>query len=206
MNTVVVDFDGTLITGNSFPSWIIFILRKSVYSLKLKTVLIVLGLLIRRKVLKNITHIQLKERVDSLSYPHLWGAQFMKELKKSESLKVYNGIQPYTESQSKILVSTAAPNCYAKYIPEVFFPDYHAECITSQRLEDKTYFNNFQSNKAAKIKEIIGESEKFALFTDHSDDYELAKFSSQLYLCNPKEKHLKHYKESGLKFTILRDE
>lgn len=206
MKTIVVDFDGTLIRKNSFPNWIKFVLKSAINSFKFQIFFSVLSLLLRRKVLKNITHLEFKRRVDSLNYPSDWAKQFLKNLKASLSPKVYEAIENERRNDTRsLIVSTAAPECYARYIPEVFFEKQNILCVCSRHQEGQGYFNNFQANKAASLEELLESEPGFILFTDHSDDYELAKRCDFFYLCNPNETDLQFFMKMGISYKLVQD-
>lgn len=205
MKNIVIDFDGTLIRKNSFPLWIKFVIKKSFFSIRGKTMVTLVWLLIQRKLLKRMGHIEFKEKVDALNVPSHWGLEFMQGLESSLSRVVFHYVNKDLDQSTRLIISTAAPECYAKYIPEVFFSEQEVICLFSYGFDKKGYFNNFQENKLTSYKRVAQKGETFILFSDHSDDYELSKNAEKFYLCNPRKEHQVFFNERNVTFTLIRD-
>lgn len=203
MNQIIcIDFDGTLIRGNSFPLWIKFVLKKSIRSGRFILFFYLGFILFLRKILGYLDHVSFKAKVDSINYPSSWAEEFCGDLFKQQlASEVMDKI--HSLKASNFIVTTAAPACYAEAIPRWFLFDQVSPTILSSHFRGDYYYDNYRKNKAALTLGIVDSN--YILFTDHIDDFSLAEQADQVFLCNPSNSCLKSYQNSSVQFVLLKD-
>ncbi|WAB92591.1 hypothetical protein OSS47_01005 [Pseudomonas citronellolis] len=197
---VVTDLDGTLIECNSFPQWIIYCIYKSIHEKKHSILFKVSILLIRRKILRTISHRDFKISINKINYPTNWAAEFVKTLPLSD--RVIRKIIEH--SPAYIIISTAAPECYAKHIINI--PDLKVDKVICSGETLEGFIDNFKNHKKTQTINYIAtlkEDYKLIFFTDHYDDIPLSAVADINYLCLASEKTKATFKESGIKFFSI---
>lgn len=199
---VVVDFDGTLFEGNSFPLWIYFCLKRSLRDLNFLILLRLLALLFGRKIF-NFSHYKFKRGIDRIAYPDCWALDFKKELspKFSETvIKMVKGLQPCS-----LIISTAAPSCYAREFLQL--PNLRFDYLISSTTVDGVFLDNCGERKRDNTLSLLKEFKltgRLLFFTDHQDDIPLAQVVDEVYLCDPSDEAFKKFHLAGVKFSLVR--
>lgn len=208
MRCFLVDFDGTLVRVNSFPLWIKFCLRKSFLEFRYFLLAKIFFLLFLRKFFNLISHEVFKAKLDSFCYPPGWVHDFVSCLyEKNRVDLVLDRINQLGSDCDMVLITTAAPSCYAKEISGFFyFNNINTKVVSSYCSSDGVYFDNYRGNKLTRIREILDfdSISNFVLFTDSPDDLHLAEISSTIFLCNPTDKSLEEFSGHNLKVEVLR--
>lgn len=200
---LVSDFDGTLIRVNSFPKWILFVLKKSFLSFNLTLLFFVTVALVKRKFFSNISHLEFKQIIDGFDYPKGWSFEFVTIIfSKYKSEAVLSEIGKF--SFESLLITTAAPECYAQAIPFVLKKDNIEASILCSRMVDNEFVDNYQQQKKKLALKYI-KDEEFIFFTDHYDDLALAKYAQTLYLCNPSARNKQVFDACELNYKIIND-
>lgn len=197
---VVTDLDGTLIEFNTFPRWIIYCIYKSIHEKKYSILFRVSILLIRRKILRAISHRDFKISINKINYPINWATDFIKTLPLSDRV-----IRKITEhAPAYVIISTAAPECYAKHLSDI--PDLKVDKVICSSNTPEGFVDNFKNHKKTQTINYIAtlkEDYKLIFFTDHHDDIPLSAVADINYLCLPSEKTKAIFKEFGIKFFSI---
>jgi len=198
---VVTDFDGTVIRKNSFPMWILFILKMSLKKRRWEVLFSVVFLLFKRKVFGIIDHSEFKRKINALDIPDAWALSFCLKLTGYLSGAVVEAIKGLN---LPVVVTTAAPECYAKYIPDVL--NFNVLAVLSSGVDSRTglYVDNVREEKLNVFKNNFGVVD-VVFFSDHQDDLCFAKFSKKFYLCNPKREALDFFEKESFCFAVVED-
>lgn len=181
----VADFDGALISRNSFSLWIKYAAIRSLTTCRFGLLLEILSLVVERKVLRRTRHDEFKREIDSLEYPADWARGFVLGLRVYLYADVLERLLEV--SAGKVLIATAAPSCYARFLPELLpFPVRDVIC---SQLDGSRYIDNCGAVKrdrvCSRLSERGGNRDNFIFFTDHEDDLPTAQVSVRTYLCHP---------------------
>lgn len=197
---VVSDFDGTLISKNSFPLWIKFVLQKSFTSFNLKIFYTLTILILKRKIFKKTSHLEFKSALDSIVYPEVYAIEFMKQLQKYIINETIESIKSFS---NHVIVTTAAPSCYAKHIKYLLENSgLEIENVQCSELKNVLYFENFRINKR---KYFLNHNLDIDIFyTDHSDDIGLMEMAKKNILIKPSIKSLEKINETNIEYELLR--
>lgn len=201
---VVLDFDGTLYKKNSFPLWVMYCLRRALRELRLPLLLRLISYLFLRKFFFLYGHNEFKEKINNIKYPQCWAKDFCSDLVVDYNEIVLSELKML--SCSCIMISTAAPECYARCIIPVdgFLLNY----IICSENKDGVFMDNSGQKKMertiAYIDEIGLSQSPLIFFTDNFIDSPLARISSRVFLCEPNDKDINRYRSEGIEFTVLR--
>jgi hypothetical protein len=198
---VCIDFDKTLINKNSFPLWIKFALKRSFFEKRFNILARLSILILFRKILPILNHTNFKRAINRLTYPDNWASEFCLSLYKNYKIEfIAKKINQY-ESQNYV-ITTAAPFCYAKAIPEYFNFNTLRPVLICSKEDGAVFVDNYQKNKMINTLRLIG-NQNFILFTDHSDDIPLALKAAEVYLCNPKKECIDSFAKNNIDYKIL---
>ncbi|WP_417277125.1 HAD family hydrolase [Castellaniella sp.] len=199
----VLDFDGTVYKGNSFPVWIKYCLRRSLRERRMIVLLEILFLIFMRKIIFIYDHVSFKKKINEICYPECWAKDFCSGLVCDYNSEVMRKVKELPCSH--VIISTAAPECYAAHI--VFEGDVPLSHIVSSGTTDGMFIDNFGFSKMERTVRYIKNAGlsglSIAVFTDHHSDFPLAKLSDALFLCNPDKEDIDFYRSEGVEFTIL---
>lgn len=181
----VADFDGALISQNSFSLWIKYVAIRSLTSGRFGLLLKIFSLVVERKVLRSTQHVEFKRGIDSLEYPADWALGFVRKLRPYLHSDVLEKLRQV--SAGDVLIATAAPSCYARFLPELL-PLPVRDVICSQ-FDGARYIDNVGAVKrdrvCSRLSEFGGARDSFIFFTDHEDDLPTATVAVCTYLCHP---------------------
>lgn len=194
---IICDFDGTLIKNNSFPDWVLFAARRSLLSFRFDIFFCVLFLLVKRKILRDINHDEFKRGIDGIDYPLSWGRDFCLRLKSGISEAVLDKI---LEVNLPVVILTAAPSCYGKYISTMF--GFSIVDVYTSGFLNGVYCCNFGIKKLSRFNEVF-QGVDYVLFSDHEDDFFLAKASRLFFLCNPTADAVDFYNKNGIEYFLI---
>lgn len=157
---VCVDFDGTLIRTNSFPKWILFCLERSIKEMRLLLAVQLVTLLFLRKAMSSLSHVEFKKMINDLNYPEGWSEYFCKKLYKDyRSHAVFTKIKAL--DVDKVILTTAAPCCYAKSLAQVFTIKGARLEVLCSHLKKQGFFDNYRENKKGLTLNHIWNYDKF---------------------------------------------
>lgn len=189
-NTIVVDFDRTLIFVNSFPIYFIFVLLCALVNFS-KDFFKVISLLMKR--------------ILNFDYDHVSAKQCLMDTSKNGSIFITCAIlRPFlrkklvTElreaflSGSNVVVSTGADERLVRYFCGKFL-DFEVEVQGSHSV-DFNFWNNIGENKKLYLKRRNFCKIK-AVYTDHFSDFCLLDITEKFYLVRPDPITFQHYQE-----------
>lgn len=193
---IIVDLDGTLITGNSLK-----ILTKFLFNQLLArhnfVELLKISLYIFIRKLKLIPHKMMKYKIIESAKFYLSKNElekFTKILYNNRNKKVENLLRHYKNNGKTILLATAAPTFYLESFVSLF--DYLDMKLIGSKLS--TSYDNFvENNREEKLKsvEIFLKENNLnceGVMTDHEDDLPLLlKYPKNIFLIRPSLKTIK---------------
>lgn len=187
---VIFDFDQTLISKNSFPCWVLFLIKKNILSMRFWPALSLVGILLKRKVLNVITHDQLKEKLIRFKKPEQWNSDFAKSISKYKRQSVIILLSKHVESGDLVILSSAAPQEYLSLAAREILPKHIFEkiLVIGSRIEGGQLKGNYKEEKAKNLydkKILLPREIVFKTYTDSWDDKHLALISSSVTLVNP---------------------
>ncbi|MGB7399884.1 HAD family hydrolase [Castellaniella sp.] len=199
----VLDFDGTVCRKNSFPVWIKYCLKRAVREGRWRLLLRLSFLIFMRKILFIYDHKAFKKKVNEINYPGQWATRFCSDLVPDYDANVLAKLRELPCSH--IVISTAAPECYAACI--AFSGDLPLSHIICSRVIEGVFVDNSGLSKMVQtfryMKQAGLSGLPLAVFTDHYSDSPLAGLADELFLCNPRKIDVEHYLSEGMRFTIL---
>jgi len=216
----VFDFDHTLITVNSFRKWTIefFLKWRKTYSFRenlLSTSLFFVFYFLRFfKVIdhKTLKFLFLKIWMKYLSSHSLELRDFVTDLLHRYGRKHLLSMIEQLPSDAYVIISTAAPHVYAKYIHSIL-P--RVDKVYATVMEKFYELTNFVENKGEeKVRHLYNflrdnkmkrEDVLVIFFTDHADDLPLIKISDKTFLVEPTEDFLFQFKNKDEKVNIFRE-
>jgi hypothetical protein len=180
---IVVDLDGTLLKVNSFPRWVLHLFVKSLRHARIDLSLTIARALMGRKT-GALPHSAFKQILIELQYPETWDRDYVLGLSGVVRWDLVNRI---AARGGNILIATAAPLRYAKYLPDILghrFASVLGSEIVGNKLRD-----NCGANKLDAVREHTGAGQIpiAELYTDHHDDLPLARQATRVVLVAPSE-------------------
>jgi phosphoserine phosphatase len=131
---------------------------------------------------RTVSHLDFKQAIDKIDYPANFPKEFSIYLQKYISYEVINKLKEYAQP---VIVSTAAPKCYAMFIGDLLrFNGVAVSLVLYSEVKNEDYFDNFKENKVLYFKENDIDIDIF--LTDHIDDMPMIKASKEIILCNMK--------------------
>lgn len=199
-NIVFFDYDETLITGNSFPRWVLFLLARSLSGFKVSMVMQIVGLLGKRKLLRVMSHRDFKQKMMMLDVPDEWNEAFADILAKSVRSELVNALKEALQENGRVVVSSAAPESYLR--PAVgklvsgwaTVPD--SLSIIGSKLVDGVLFDNYKEGKVVSLVKhglLDDESCIEILYTDSWDDAAIAGHAKKVCLVSPSDSDEQEY-------------
>lgn len=187
---IVVDLDGTLVTGNSLVLLTRYLFNQLIEKNSFREVLYLSYYIFLRK-LKLIPHRKMKYKIINISHKFLKKnniEKFSKILYEKRNISVEKMLVNFQNEGKRILIATAAPDFFLQNFVNLF--DNLELDFKGTKFSSK--YENFIENKGdEKLKSV----EKYletnnlkchAIFTDHIDDLPLLiKFPDNNYLIKP---------------------
>ena len=196
-NIAIYDLDGTLISFNSFKYWLLYSFVFSLFFFRIDyNWLIFRGVL--QRIFGKIDRVIFKEKIVNFHeqnkiFAKRCNASFSSFLKRKTKNNLLN-------KQKKILLATAAPDCYVKYyvIKMKCFENYSASYIENGVLKE-----NIGERKLQSVTQLLeNKIHQAVLYTDHFDDIPLAQQVSQVFLVCPTNKTKKEYEWAKIPYSI----
>ena len=194
---IIVDFDGTLIKGNSFHYWIFFLIIFSWewtgVRLYFRKMLFLLGIIVKR-YRGDITHHVFKRRIqnsfhldENLNINSRFSKRFCKFLKSKMRSKLYKYIVQERKKGARIILATAAPDDYI--IPFANLCDCF-DYVLATPLASKPFWQD--NIREIKYDNVVGLMDKifeaaytFEMHSDHEDDILLLEKATRAVLYPP---------------------
>lgn len=203
INLAVFDLDGTLITINSFPKWVKYIL---VYSaLKSPMVFAQLVSVILRRLMRFYGRVEMKRKIIKISnsLPISIHEKFSNSLHKYLNKEVLEHLERLKEVDDiQIVLSTAAPDVYVTPLADHL--NIPISIATSSVVND-AWFEHFGAKKWETLEERFG-SEYFQITEFFSDDYHdipLMHHADRIYLVNPTSLSVEAIRQSGIEICDI---
>lgn len=179
---IVTDLDGTLISINSFPLWIRFLIKKAICNINLTLLFNLLILLFKRKVLKE-THAKFKRQLMQLKYPQSYDHNFAVQLLCYINEDVVTEL--FNFQNACIVISTAAPKNYAEALVSVL--PFKVDKLHCSKITNGKIYENFAHNKVISFKNDFNNQVIDLFLTDHIEDLPMILHSEEIILVNPKQ-------------------
>lgn len=193
MKIMVCDFDGTLIQSNSFPVWMLSLVRGFWKERKFLAGAHVIALILFRK-LGLIGHREFKERSIVLA-EHLENDYVSEKLSRMVNPSV---LDLFNAFEGVRVISSAAPVSYLESTVKRIGAD--ASRIFGSGFVSGEFFENYSENKVRSLKNAYGDDLEITLVTDHHEDLPLMKIASKTYLVSPSEETLRVVSENQVEF------
>lgn len=183
---IVFDFDGTLIRVNSFPKWVKFLLWRNIINFKLLSFIELCYLIFLRKILNQISHNELKQKLILTYSDSELCVEFAKKLKFELNQNVLNRLKTHVENNDIVVISSAAAEVYLKPFFEIIL-DKQPIIIGSQVIDNKLITNHKETKiQNLELQNFIEKNENFdCLYTDSLDDFSIAERADKVILVNP---------------------
>jgi phosphoserine phosphatase len=200
-NIAIYDLDGTLVSFNSFKYWLVFSFISALFFLRIDYNWLIFNIILQR-MFGKIDRFIFKEKIMNfheqnedkkfIKYCNTSFASFLKRKTKKNLLNRHK----------KLLLATAAPNCYVKYYAMQMkcFENYSASYIENGILQENIGEQKLQST----IQLIGNQIYKTVLYTDHSDDIPLAQKVSEVFLVCPTDKIKQEYELLKIPYTLVK--
>ena len=195
---ILVDLDGTLISCNSFPKWVVFLLLSSFRQLRWWVTVKVAFWLLWRK-LGFISHQRFKRDLMRLTYPDFYDLAFAKTLLPYLNDAVVAAVQ--AEDAAVRVLSTAAPVNYAAHLVDLLGVDFQR--LHSTQVHDGQLRENVGEHKVQSLRRDFPGDLDITLYTDHRDDIPLMKISANVILVNPSKKCTAAIESCGIKYSKI---
>ncbi len=204
---VIVDLDKTLCRVNTFRFWTIsaFLLPNRVTGIRFPVAFFLFNWLYLLRLLGVLNHRALKLKFITYwnTLPSAEREVFNRRFSDFISQKMINRKvlsevnKQKKELGSQLLLATAAPAFYAKYIAERF----GMRCLASGFIEDE-WRENVGITKNESVEREIGTTQ-FVLFTDHLDDWPLVEKAQNCILVNPSKQLLQKAIDVEIRFEVI---
>ncbi len=202
---VVVDLDNTLLSTNTFKDYVTFATKEALRRFRIDVVIGVLWFVTLRKI-RVISHSTMKHRLmrlldvvmDDYSL-----ALFVDELMENLNGDVVSLCEEYRNRGYRLLLATAAPECYAHIIALRMRFDGCCSTIMPAKGE---WHENVREKKCEAVLTWMNNAEvgMDVVITDHYDDVPLLKANrGKNILVNPTIKTLDELKKHGIEFDLL---
>lgn len=206
-NAVVVDFDGTLVSANSFEAFLKWVLSMAIKEFFLWTLFNLLIVIIYRK-LRLISHKELKRRTmllyEQSKLPNRLD-KFIGVLVRYVNGDVIKLVSDYRERGHFVVVSTAAPRFYVERLFDRI--SFHAdELIATEFPVDDKWVENIREVKKEQTLKVLGDKDMrlSVLITDHYDDFPLLQFYKDLnILVSPSQKTKAMLNHNGVEYIEM---
>lgn len=196
-NIIVCDFDGTLLNRNSFPLWISFITKRAFLKMNWVLFIRLIWLLFLRKLLR-FSHSFFKRKLIMLNVPQDYNEEFVISLKPYINQDLINILK---ETTCVMILSTAAPSSYAKYLKNIIPFAIDKEYFSY--VEKGKLIENYGKEKVTNLLNDFGKDIDFIVYTDHYEDIPLITSSKQAYLVNPSTVTLNKLQELNVSYKLL---
>ncbi|MBQ8423120.1 MAG: haloacid dehalogenase-like hydrolase [Coprobacter sp.] len=171
----VIDLDGTLLEGNSFKIYVLFVVKEAMKAFRLDLMAVTL-FYVAARLLRLIPHATMKYRLLLLLDSFMVGeriARLVDILLQRLNVALYEEIKVWQRDGYFVCLATAAPECYAGTIVARLNLD--ACCATSSPMNKEEWHENRGEHKLEAVQALFAEKEILLrrVVTDHGDDMPL---------------------------------
>lgn len=209
MKYAIFDLDGTFVRGNTFHLFLLYMVFSRHHNLNffIRIKIVFFALL---RLFRVISHSVLKKNLLVLVFGRIDNnglCYFVDEvISPRVSCVCLREICSARNKNMRIVLATAAPELYAKYIAKKFGFDNLVATLTP--CYNGSFVECIRQHKADRVGVEIGHSQVCLVYSDHHDDEPLYRISEHGFLVNPSSRtidRLQNYITSG-RLTILRDD
>jgi phosphoserine phosphatase len=198
---VVIDLDGTLVDCNTFPRWVWWLIKDSLYHVRVQEFFTILYLLVKRKIFLS-SHRDFKSRLESFSFPTACVDGFVRSLKKKRNVRLVQKIRDGLHDNSVVIIATAAPSRYASSLVR--------QCnlnvsVLASHWEKTGFKENAGYEKLASVRDWAEKNycRLDTVITDHYDDLPLMQAARTVYLVQPSQQTVQAVKQAGIAFQYF---
>lgn len=194
---IVVDLDRTLLSKDSFPAWVFFILRQASTSnpLLFLHILTLLGL----RAFGIINHLTFKKKLMILLDKNDWNELFGKHMSNFTRGKVIELMKKHDEAT--YVLSTAAPIQYVQYLARLLPIQF--DFVFASRIIDMELYDNSGVSKVISFENVYKNAKCDLFITDHYQDIPMMKFSARTILVNPSKETLTLVNSNAISSEVL---
>lgn len=202
----VYDFDGTLVSINSFHLFLFFLGFRALLCLRLLTLANLISAIFSR-FSKRISHLEFKTKINELGLLLTFdeGVQFFKWLAFFRRGSVVEALKrSYASPDALCVIASAAPYAYMRYV-EYEFPVDLVVSFGGPGNSTSPLVDNIGDNKLFNVSAHLNVDvcRLNILYTDHIDDFPLALAADNVFLVNPDKKFVDALMACSVKFTIV---
>lgn len=204
--TVVVDLDGTLFCTNTFKHYIVYVSKMALMKLDVFLVLKLFLFVFLRKCRLITSHEQLKKKIlkNTIKYSdEVSMRKFVDKLMQFENKQVISMIERYRAKGYCTILSTAAPDCYAKIVAYNYAFE---KCCSTNMNVNSEWRENVQEKKKENTLSCLSSINGVlsVMITDHYDDVPLLAMPKECnYVFSPTQKTKKKLEEMHIRYTII---
>lgn len=199
---VVIDLDQTLLTIDSYPKWVFYLLRRSLATIDPRTFILVFSYTALR-ALCIYDHSTYKQKLMLLNSRDDLNQEFAKYL----ILFLRNSVLSYIENLKKkyphvkFVISTAAPINYVMYLSQLL--PFQTDKIIASRIESNLLLDNSKESKVRSFIKTYPDLKCDLFMTDHISDLPMMKFSDKVILVRPSQSTIDMVKNNGINFELI---
>lgn len=181
MKIVVFDLDGTLVPFNSFPRWVLFLMKSAIINMSLGLLLRIIWNLGLRK-LRFLGHSDFKKNIMELEYDEEIDRSFAEYLVGQIDPLVLQDINKL-DAEDRLIVSTAAPSNYVRFF--VLKTSFYINDFFCSVLEYGDLRENYSISKVDNFIKTYGDKSCDVFYTDHHEDLPMMQYSKKVVLVRP---------------------
>jgi len=184
---VVFDFDETIISVNSFPLWVWFLIKRSFFNMHYRNIYHIMKVSIKRKIFKISTHAEYKKAIFDIEVNQKWFYDFAVYLERFERFSIFF---TYLESNDQIIISSAADQRILRPFIEFLSVKYSIvfSDILGATYRDCQFIMNYRQEKVTNLidRGLLNDGRIDLLFTDSLDDLSCMKISNEIVFVGSK--------------------
>jgi phosphoserine phosphatase len=199
----VYDLDGTILAGNSFHLYMIF-LAKAFARRANFLALLALCLPIGKRLLKLISHYELKQQIVAVAarLPLKEHQQFGAKVASLCRARLSGLEGERTEAGEARILATAAPSIYALHVGKLL----GFQHVISSELRNDVLVETIAAEKLRAVQSFADDRNLTVecFFTDHYDDIHCAQIASRIVLVDPSERTVEEFARRNFEFSVHR--
>lgn len=202
----VFDFDGTLVSVNSFHLFVIYLVCVKVLYLDIGSSGR-LAYLILKRLRGRISHIELKSKVNCLGLTLSESAikVFVKLVRLFRRSAVAEALlRSFRSADSFAVIASAAPFAYMRHIQSEFAADLIVSFGNPEN-DTSEFEDNVGKNKVRNIFCLLNVpvSRLGSVYTDHVDDLPLVLIAERVFIVNPSDQFVEILLRHSVGFTLV---
>ncbi len=196
---VVIDLDQTLLTIDSYPKWVFYLLRRSLATIDPRTFILVFFYTALR-ALCIYDHSTYKHKLMLLNSRDDLNQEFAKKLTSFFNKEVLDYIKT-NHHDAKLVLSTAAPINYVEHLQKLL--PFKTENVFASKIENNSLVDNSRESKVSSFQKAYPNSKCDLFITDHTDDIPMMKFSNKVVLVRPSQSTIDMVKNNGINVELI---